>query len=48
MNWENHLENPTLKIEKNNKNSSEIALCEQKYHQREGEFLFKHIFLTLI
>ena len=31
MDWENHLEkNPIQKIEKNSKNQSEIAACEQK------------------
>ena len=31
MDWENYLEkNPIQKIEKNSKNQSEIAACEQK------------------
>ena len=31
MDWKNHLEkNPIQKIEKNSKNQSEIAACEQK------------------
>ena len=32
MDWKNHLEkNPIQKIEKNSKNQSEIAACEQTY-----------------
>ena len=48
MDWENDLErNPIQKIKKTVK-VSEIATCEQKNHQRESEFLFKHRFPTLL
>ena len=47
MDWKNHLEkNPIQKIEKNIKNQSEIAACEQKITSEK--FLFKHRFFTLL
>ena len=36
------------KIEKPVKSQSGIAVCEQKNHYRESEFLFKHRILTLL
>ena len=48
MDWKNHLEEKSdPKIQKNSKNQSEIAACEQKT-TNESEFLFKHRFLTLL
>ena len=39
MDWENHLEkNPIQKIEKNSKNQSEIAACEQKTTSEKANF----------
>ena len=34
MDWKNHItkQNPIKKIEKNSKNQSQIAACEQKNH----------------
>ena len=40
--------NPIQKETKNSKNKSEIAACEQKNHQRESQFLFKHRFCSLL
>ena len=49
MNWENHVEKKSDKeLEKNSKNQSEIAACEQKKHKPESEFSFKHRFFTLL
>ena len=40
MDWENHLEkNPIQKNEKNSKNQSEIAACEQKPLPRNRIFV---------
>ena len=47
MDWENHLEKIQSKNWINSKKQSEIAACEQKT-TREGEFMFKHRFLTLL
>ena len=38
MNWENHLENPIQKIEKNSKTQSEFATCEQKSTSKKANF----------
>ena len=32
MDWKKYLKHPIQKIEKNSKNQSEIAACEQKRH----------------
>ena len=51
MAWENYLEkNPIQKIEKNSKNQSEIAACEQKTLARKRIFVqtpFSHSTLNL-
>ena len=48
MDCENHLENNSIQeIEKNSKNQSEIAACEQKTTSEKANF-FKHRFLTLL
>ena len=51
MDWKNHLEkNPIQKIEKNSKNQSEIAACEQKPLARKRIFVqtpFSHSTLNL-
>ena len=45
---ENHLEkNSIKKLKKNSKIQSEIAVCEQKNHQREKEFLCSNIVFSL-
>ena len=45
MDWENHLEkNPIQKIEKNSKNQSEIAACEQKTTTEKPNFCSNTIF----
>ena len=49
MDWENHLEkNAIQKIEKNGKNQSKIASCEQKTTSEKANFfvqiLFSHYF----
>ena len=46
MDWENHLEkNPIQKIEKNSKNQSEIAACEQKTTSEKAKFCSNTVFL---
>ena len=48
MDWEIHLEKKSHpKIEKT-KNQSEFAACEQKTTSEKANFLFKHLFLTLL
>ena len=45
MDWENHLENnPIQKIEKNSKNHSEIAACEQKITSEKANFCSNTVF----
>ena len=45
MDWENHLEkNPIQKIEKNSKNQSEIAACEQKTTSEKANFCSNTVF----
>ena len=45
MHWENHLEkNPIQKIEKNSKNQSEIAACEQKTTTEKPNFCSNTVF----
>ena len=45
MDWENHLEkNPIGKIEKNSKNQSEIATCEQKTTTKNPKFCSNTVF----
>ena len=44
MDWENHLENPIQKIEKNSKNQSEIAACEQKTTTEKPKFCSNTVF----
>ena len=45
MDWENHLEKNTIqKIEKNRKNQSEIAACEQKITTEKPNFCSNTIF----
>ena len=45
MDWENHLEkNPIQKIEKNSKNQSEIAACEQKTTTEKPNFCSNTVF----
>ena len=45
MDWENHLEkNPIKKIEKNSKNQSEIAACEQKNTTEKPNFCSNAVF----
>ena len=45
MDWKNHLEkNPIQKIEKNSKNQSEIAACEQKITTDKANFCSNTIF----
>ena len=45
MDWENHLEkNPIQKIEKNSKNQSGIAACEQKTTTEKSNFCSNTIF----
>ena len=44
MDWENHLENSIQKIEKNIKNQSEIAACEQKTTTEKPNFCSNAIF----
>ena len=47
MDWKNHLEkNPVQKIEKNSKNQSEIAACEQKNTTDKANF-FSNTVLSL-
>ena len=45
MVWKNHLEkNPIQKIEKNSKNQSEIAACEQKTTTDKANFCSNTVF----
>ena len=45
MDWKNHLEkNPIQKIEKNSKNQSEIAACEQKTTSEKANFCSNTVF----
>ena len=45
MDWKNHLEkNPIQKIEKNSKNQSEIAACEQKTTTDKANFCSNTVF----
>ena len=45
MVWQNHLEtNPIPKIEKNRKNLSEIAACEQKTTSEKANFCSDTVF----
>ena len=45
MDWENHLEkNPIQKIEKNRKNQSEIAACEQETTTDKANFCSNTVF----
>ena len=45
MYWENHLvKNPIQKIEKNSKNQSEIAACEQKTTSEKADFCANTVF----
>ena len=45
MDWENHLEkNPIQKLEKTEKNQSEIAACEQKTTTEKLNFCSNTIF----
>ena len=45
MDWENHVEkNPIQKIEKNSKNQSEIAACEQKTTSEKANFRSNTVF----
>ena len=45
MDWENYLEkNPIQKIEKNSKNQSEIAACEQKTTTEKPNFCSNTVF----
>ena len=44
MDWENHLKNPIQQIEKNSKNQSEIAACEQKTTTEKANFCLNIVF----
>ena len=47
MDWEYHLKNPIQKIEKNSKNQSETAACEQKTTSKKtniGSFSLHFLF----
>ena len=45
MDWKNHLEkNPIQKIQKNSKNQSEIAACEQKTTSEKANFCSNTVF----
>ena len=45
MDWEKHLEkSPVQKIEKNSKNQSEIAACEQKTTSEKANFCSNAVF----
>ena len=45
MDWKNHSEkNPIQKIEKNSKNRSEIAACEQKTTSEKANFCSNTVF----
>ena len=45
MDWENHLEkNSDTKIQKNSKNRSELAACEQKTTREKAKFCLNTVF----
>ena len=44
MDWKNHLKKTIQKIEKNSKNQSEIAACEQKTTSEKANFCSNTVF----